>query len=307
MDSLGLTLEFTLVEDLSELQVVSQLFLVMEGNINFDTLYIPENVLALDLFLEQTHLRYIHGGAKIKRGGTITIYDNDHLQMVDLDLGDMDDSYQGYPKLDVAQNDSLKTFYWGNPHGQLRAIDFFENRQLTHVHLQSVSEALSPISGSNGGFRFNIELDSISGCNGLESIFALNFKDNYKLNNACVFQKAIENRIQQNPNAQSMFTVQNNGPNLQSLNDLLNADCSWLPNGVAEVAIQEMALYPNPAHDEVFVEVPKTITNYRIYDMSGKTVKSGTVEASGRIGLHGISGGMYILQVNENRSKLVIQ
>jgi hypothetical protein len=276
----------------------------MEGNKNWDTLYIPDNVKSLSLQCENTYLKYIHGAEKVTELGFVYLLDNDNLKDVHLSLAEWDsDDYPSW--LRVEQNDSLKTFYWGNPHHHLYQFRFFENRQLKHIHLETVAENVN--SGVVEGIYFNIELDSITGFKDLQVSKYRNIQKNYKLDQVCVLQEATQNAINLDPSLASTFKIYDNGPNLQSLNDLLNADCSWLPNGVAEVANQEMALYPNPAHNEVFVEVPKTITNYRIYDMSGKVVNSGTVEASGRIGLQGISGGMYILQVNENRSKLVVQ
>ena len=47
-------------------------------------------------------------------------------------------------------------------------------------------------------------------------------------------QKGIQNLIDKNLNWSAAFEINNNGPGLQSLNDLLTVDCSWLPNGVEE-------------------------------------------------------------------------
>ncbi len=307
MDSLVLFLNHTLVENLYELQQpLESFYLAMEGNEKFDTLYITDNIKVLSISCERTFLKYIYGGSKIKQGGTFYIYDNDYLKKVELDLGDMDASPQGYPSLEVAQNDSLKTFYWNNPHHQLSAFSFFENRQLKHVHLETAKEKVSSMSEAFGGFVFNIELDSISGCVGLDSVHSLIIKQNYMLDNACVFQNGVKNYLIDYPQS-NFFIVENNAIGLKSLTDLLAADCSWLPNGVEELKHQKLSLYPNPAHNEVFVEQSQNQTTFQIYDMSGKIVATGFVESNGRVSLAGISGGMYILQVAEKRSKLVIQ
>ena len=305
VDTLLLDLEFTLISSLADLSKTHNLSLYLEGDKYFDTLFIPQNITVFSLTCRRTFLKHIYGGAKIKLIGGMTLYDNDRLKTVDLDLGEMDTHGVRGVELSVQQNDSLKTFYWNNPHRQLSAFSFFENRQLKHVHLETVKEKVSSISESQGGFVFNLELDSISGCMGLDSVHSLIIKQNYMLENACVFQRGVENYLVDFPQA-NFFIIQNNATGLKSLNDLLTADCSWLPNGVEELNYQDLTLYPNPAHTEVFVEIPIKLTRYQIYDMSGKIVQQGIVEAYGRIGLGTISGGMYVLLVGEKRSKLVI-
>ena len=84
-------------------------------------------------------------------------------------------------------------------------------------------------------------------------------------------------------------------------------DCSNFNTGVNELEYNQLSINPNPAHNEVFIEMSDKLTQYQIYDMSGKVVQQGTIEANGRIGLASVSGGMYILLVGDKRSKLVIQ
>jgi len=234
--------------------------------------------------------------------------DNDRLKEVDLGLQIQDTvTYYKFQSLTVKANDSLQTFYWGNPNRQLAVLSFFDNRQLKHVHIETVKEKVSSLSESQGGFVFNIELDSISGFLGLDSIHSMYIKQNYLLENACVLQKGIDNYLIDYPNLQHFFKAQNNGSNLQSLNDLLTMDCSWLPNSIKEPWQSDLQLYPNPANNEVFVGVQEQSTSYTIYDISGKTVNQGLVESSGRISLETISNGMYVLMVGDKRSKLIVQ
>ncbi|MGK0285890.1 MAG: hypothetical protein ACI9GM_000932, partial [Salibacteraceae bacterium] len=225
---------------------------------------------------------------------------NLHLQSVDLDLSEMDSTYNG-TTLDVTLNDSLKTFNWGNPHEKLRNLSFFDNRQLRHVHIETVRNKI------NGEIEFNPDLDSISGFVGLDSVRFMTIKNNYKLAEACVFQKGIDNFLIDNPTLTHFFEIQNNATGLKSLNDLLTADCSWLPNGVEEPFLGDLHIYPNPAHTEVFIPVPEKPTVYHIYDMTGKVVSSGLVASDGRISLANVSKGMYVLLVGNKRNKLMVQ
>jgi len=307
VDTLILDLEFTQIANINVLTSTRSLALFLEGDKNFDTLFIPDNVLFFSLNCKRSYVEHIYGAAKVKRIGFMTLYDNDYLKTVDLDLGEMDIAGPLGLELSVQQNDSLKTFYWNNPHRQLSAFSFFENRQLKHVHIETAKEKVAVTSNATGGFVFNPELDSISGFKGLENSWITQIRMNYMLDEVCVLQKGTQKAIDLDPSVESAYKIENNGTGLQSLNDLLTADCSWLPNGVKELNYQELSLYPNPAHNEVFVEIPNQSTQYQIYDMSGKIVQQGNVEANGRIGLATVSGGMYILLVGEKRSKLVVQ
>ena len=89
----------------------------------------------------------------------------------------MDSTYDG-TTLDVTLNDSLKTFNWGNPHEELRNLSFFDNRQLRHVHIETVRNNVSD-ANTPGGFVFNPMLDSISGFFGADSIAITKIQMNY--------------------------------------------------------------------------------------------------------------------------------
>ena len=165
IDTILLELKNTLVTDIGLLSSTVSLSLVMEGNKNFDTLFIPSNITGLSLYCMQTYLEYIYGAEEVEVGGEFYFYDNDLLKSVSLNLLKMQNlNVTGIVKLSVQQNDSLKTFYWNNPHHQLNTISFFENRELKHVHIETTMDKVydGPLTGS-GGFNFNPELDSITG------------------------------------------------------------------------------------------------------------------------------------------------
>ncbi len=306
---LSLYAEFTLLNSLDGLENIEGLGLFLEGNKLWDTLYIPDFIENLyGIRCERTFVEHIYGASHVKFLNGIELFDNDRLKTVDLNLSVLD-SNSGFNGLSliVQQNDSLKTFYWNNPHHMLNTLYFFENRQLKHIHIETVAEFVSGFSWEFGGFVFNPELDSISGFKGLKMSWIAQIRMNYLLDEVCVLQEPTQNAIDSLPIIENNFKIENNAVGLQSLNDLLTADCSWLPNGVQELESNTLSLYPNPAHNEVFVEQPQNQTTFQIYDMSGKIVATGFVESNGRVSLTGISGGMYILQVAEKRSKLVIQ
>jgi hypothetical protein len=291
----------SLIEDVEGLANVIYIDLYLEGNRKMDTLFLGDNITrASTIVIDDTYLEHIYGLKNVRGVSRIYIGKNLHLQSVDLDLSEMDSTYNG-TTLDVTLNDSLKTFNWGNPHEKLRNLSFFDNRQLRHVHIETVRNKI------NGEIEFNPDLDSISGFVGLDSVRFMTIKNNYKLAEACVFQKGIDNFLIDNPTLTHFFEIQNNATGLKSLNDLLTADCSWLPNGVEEPFLGDLHIYPNPAHTEVFIPVPEKPTVYHIYDMTGKVVSSGLVASDGRISLANVSKGMYVLLVGNKRNKLMVQ
>ena len=306
---LMLEVNHTLIRNLSGLENLPWLgSLSMKGNKNMDTLFLANSIQKLgNLWLEQTSLQYVYGLDSLTAIGRVYIIDNDKLKSVHLGLQNLGNDPIG-SQLEVRLNDSLKTFYWGDTHHQLSQLSFFDNRQLKHVHIETTKDKVydGPLTG-NGGFSFNPDLDSITGFKGLVESSILQIKDNYNLNQVCVLQKPTQRNIDNNSNIVNLYKIQSNGSNLQSLNDLLTADCSWLPNGIKEPIWSKLEIYPNPAQNEVYITAPSQRTSYYIYDVSGKLVRQGLVETSGRIGLATISNGMYVLMVDNKRSKLVVQ
>ena len=302
-----LDLYHTLVTDLTGLENVQYLGLDLEGNINMDTLFLGDEIITLAyLYIENTYLKNVSGLRKVRDMGRVSFSENHYLKTINLELSEMDSTSNG-TELTVRLNDSLETFYWGNPHEELKSLSFFDNRQLKHVHIETARELLTYPSSVEGGFVFNPVLDSISGFIGLDTVRAMIIKQNYMLTEACVFQKGIDNFLMDNPNLSHFFEVHSNGAGLGSVNDLLAMDCSWLPNGVNEGQVLPAQIYPNPAHNEVFVKGITQPTLYVIYDMSGKQITQGTVTLSGRIGLEQVVSGMYILKVGNQHSKLLVE
>ncbi|NIF05558.1 S8 family serine peptidase [Chryseobacterium sp. Tr-659] len=64
------------------------------------------------------------------------------------------------------------------------------------------------------------------------------------------------------------------------------------------------AIYPNPADKEITVRDAKEGDNYIIYDYSGKVMKQGSV-IRGKVDLHTVHPGNYILKVNNKAYKFI--
>ncbi len=76
---------------------------------------------------------------------------------------------------------------------------------------------------------------------------------------------------------------------------------SVLPVNVAHIATNsEFNVYPNPAHNEVYIESAITNGSYRITDQLGKTVLTGNINGTKTvISLSELSAGLYFLNINE--------
>lgn len=65
-----------------------------------------------------------------------------------------------------------------------------------------------------------------------------------------------------------------------------------------EANVKKVALYPNPASTEVTVKTGKSAaTTYQIFDLSGRMVSSGAVNADGKINVARLSNGNYMVTV----------
>lgn len=80
----------------------------------------------------------------------------------------------------------------------------------------------------------------------------------------------------------------------------------WFMLGVDEVSLKGLNVYPNPAHDEVFVTGLKEDMLYEIRNLVGSKLKQGTLKATdGKILLGDIPKGVYTLKIAGQSLKLV--
>ncbi len=298
-------LEFhnTRVEDFTPLsRAISAL--IFSGNLHQDTLRLNGIDTVSALGIENTTIRAIEGGTGIKYISNIYIEQNNHLKYVKLDI-DQDTVDQFAMELYVQFNDSLEEFWWMNDKKVLRWPSFYENRRLRHIHLESLRPD-KVISGIIAEIEFNPLLDSISGLSENDTVKYVKLVKNYNLSDACVFQKGVKAALADGRPASS-YVIEDNAQGLRSLQDLLDADCSYLYVGVAETPGEgELpGIYPNPAVEEVYVTEYRAGEEYRLYDMSGRLVQRGLPAPGGRIGIIRLQPGFYVLEYGGQRIKMI--
>lgn len=77
--------------------------------------------------------------------------------------------------------------------------------------------------------------------------------------------------------------------------------------GIAKVSAAEISVYPNPAHNEVFVDVKNTATTAQatIYDLGGKRLANQVLTANlSTIDTSALEAGIYLLEINVSGSKV---
>lgn len=107
---------------------------------------------------------------------------------------------------------------------------------------------------------------------------------------------------------QDTYLIKCNDCNLNNLKAELNAYTSeityselvycqlMLSNETFENNIT--SIYPNPFQNELNIETDKTITNYEVVDISGKTIINSNNKVQFDNSISQLSGGLYILQLN---------
>ncbi len=279
--------------------------LYVEGRQSMDTVMAPPetNFISQYVVYNTTGINYIGGSENAEKLGLMYFYNNETLKKIELNFPNAEPQPQVSVELIVHLNDSLEEFWWMNDKHVLRQMYIEENRQLRHLHVESINEAYY------GGYiyiTFNPELDSISGMPGRDKLANLTLKKNYSLSNACVFQKGVQKGLDGGI-LPSVYVIEENAQGLRSLQDLLDADCSYLYVGVAETPGEgELpGIYPNPAVEEVYVTEYRAGEEYRLYDMSGRMVQRGLPEPGGRIGIIRLQPGFYVLEYGGQRIKMI--
>lgn len=73
-------------------------------------------------------------------------------------------------------------------------------------------------------------------------------------------------------------------------------DCDQILLGIDEEFSNEIVAYPNPVSESLFVKNIVKKTEYRIFDLFGKTVQYGTIGTSGEIKVDKLPKGIYVLE-----------
>ena len=66
--------------------------------------------------------------------------------------------------------------------------------------------------------------------------------------------------------------------------------------GVEETQ-DEISVYPNPTNGVLFVETPFSVSQYRVFNLTGQQILSGKASGTLQIDFSGQSKGLYVLQV----------
>ena len=225
---------------------------------------------------------------------TLTINNNHRLEVLDISFENIEPS-EFTISVSVFENPKLKSIRLNDPSSEMGVVLIDSNQILESVYVGASSDTI--------GFKLVRceKVEKVSGFQDVKRMGVCWVHDNPQLNELCFIKQTLQRE------GISWLKVENNAPGANSEAEIMATDCSNFNTGINELNHQKLTLYPNPAHNEVFLEIPNKLTQYQIYDMSGKIVQQGNVEANGRIGLAMVSGGMYILLVGEKRSKLVIQ
>ncbi|WP_326984548.1 M1 family aminopeptidase [Chryseobacterium sp. MYb264] len=75
--------------------------------------------------------------------------------------------------------------------------------------------------------------------------------------------------------------------------------------GTADVSLENFALYPNPAKNELFVKGINRSTEYTIYFVDGKLVEKGTYQPGKSIDIQKLIPGTYVFKINDKNIKFL--
>jgi hypothetical protein len=75
--------------------------------------------------------------------------------------------------------------------------------------------------------------------------------------------------------------------------------------GISSIhAAEAFIIYPNPAGDVMYVQMPFAKADYALYDLTGKIILSGIVDTPGTINTGSLSSGQYLLEIKSNGEAL---
>jgi hypothetical protein len=255
----------------------------------------PKQVDAIQVF-DNPSLNICTDFSNIMSFSQVKVFQNPKLQSLLFNLQTLKPTWENVVSIYVDSNSSLEfvKIYVGNV--PLRTILVINNAELNSIHVSTSNDSVPSI-----WIKDLPELISVSGFKEVRVIGMLNILDNPKLQNLCFVKQILEK------DGVGFMTLSNNGQGANSETEILNTDCTDFNTGIGEInAFEELSFYPNPVHDELFIEGLKNQETYFIYDVSGKVINQGMVDLDGRISISGISNGMYVLMVGNQRSKLIV-
>lgn len=82
-------------------------------------------------------------------------------------------------------------------------------------------------------------------------------------------------------------------------------DCEQIIMNLNEVELEnEIIVYPNPGVNSITVKNLSQLTEFKIIDNIGKTVKNGFINRSGEIKINDLSKGIYLLELKSNEKTI---
>jgi hypothetical protein len=74
--------------------------------------------------------------------------------------------------------------------------------------------------------------------------------------------------------------------------------------GLPKVSVDEYSLYPNPSRDRIYID-GLNLLDYRVFDMTGRTVLSADRVAGNMVDLSGLNTGVYFIRSETSKGVLV--
>ncbi len=267
-----------------------------EGLKDLSTLDGPKEVDVIQIF-QNPELEQCSDFSMSIKFNNLKIHLNPKLTNVNLSLAQLKPTFTNTFFFQCTENAVLQSIRIEDSHSLVNDFSIESNPSLKNIHMNLSKDSLS-------GFRLLDlpELDSVTGFQNVRFVQLVDIRNNPKMSKLCFIKQILEK------DGIGFIRLKNNGQGANTEAEVLNTNCTDFNTGIGEVnGFEALALYPNPAQNEVYITAPSQRTSYYIYDVSGKLVRQGLVETSGRIGLATISNGMYVLMVDNKRSKLVVQ
>lgn len=87
--------------------------------------------------------------------------------------------------------------------------------------------------------------------------------------------------------------------------DWNHIDCEQIITGIKETKIEdEIAIYPNPANNDISILNVDRNTEYKILDNTGKSIKQGVISESSKIHIKDFAKGIYFIELMNDNLKL---
>lgn len=81
--------------------------------------------------------------------------------------------------------------------------------------------------------------------------------------------------------------------------EILGQNCQKLETSIYSVNDFNLKIYPNPTYSEIIIDTDENITNFEIYDLTGKQIINGIIERN-LINVNNLKNGIYILKLRNN-------